>query len=151
MQAQHLVRLLDEHGRDFTSCSLAFDRWCDENIKPWFADHVYWDSQLRRRWSGADVDLTQRLPSDLIVAASQVDPEMAKVVGPFLAMLAPPSSLDAVEPRAREIYAGGWRPPIPDGPTRDELADLIARAAGSCAIRPGQVTPHQRETATAEA
>jgi hypothetical protein len=36
-----------------------------------------------------------------------------------------PSALDEIEPRAREIYAGGWRPAVPDGPTRDELADLI--------------------------
>src|SRR5436853_5654190 len=28
-----------------------------------------------------------------------------------------PGSLDAVQARAREIYAGGWRPPIPDGPS----------------------------------
>jgi hypothetical protein len=37
-----------------------------------------------------------------------------------------PASLDAVEPRAREIFAAGWRPAVPVGPTRDELADLCA-------------------------
>jgi flavin-dependent dehydrogenase len=128
MQAQRLLGLLDDHGRDFTSCSLAFDQWCEENIRPWFADHVYWDEQLQRRWSGADVDLSQRLPSDLIMAAAEVDPTMNGVVRPYQAMLIPPSGLGAVEPRAREIYASGWRPPIPAGPTRDELADLAARA-----------------------
>jgi hypothetical protein len=46
-----------------------------------------------------------------------------------MAMLAPPASLAAVEPRAREIYATGWRPPVPKGPTRDELTDLITTAA----------------------
>jgi hypothetical protein len=40
-----------------------------------------------------------------------------------------PASLAAVEPRVREIYASGWRPPVPDGPTRDELAELVAAAA----------------------
>ena len=127
MQAQQLLGLLDEHGRDFTSCALAFDRWCEQNIKPWFADHVHWDRQLQCRWAGADVDLDQPLPSDLILAAAEVDPTLNSVVRPFQAMLVPPSALAAVEPRAREIYATGWRPPIPAGPTRDELADIVAR------------------------
>jgi hypothetical protein len=26
------------------------------------------------------------------------------------------------------VYAGGWRPATPPGPTRDELADIVARA-----------------------
>ena len=46
-------------------------------------------------------------------------------------MLAPPSSLDAVQARARDIYATGWRPPLPPGPTRDELAGLVNAAASS--------------------
>ena len=47
-------------------------------------------------------------------------------------MRALPASLDAAAPRVREIYAGGWRPPVPDGPTRDELAELVgARALAS--------------------
>lgn len=125
MQAQRLIDLLGDHRRDFTSCSLEFDHWCEKNIKPWFRDHVYWDAELIRRWSGHDVDLTRPLPSDLIMAATAVDPEMLKVVGPYMAMLALPASLATVEPRAREIYASGWRPPVPDGPTRDELAALV--------------------------
>ena len=125
MQAQKLLALLDEHQPDFVACSLEFDRWCAENIKPWFTDHVYWDAELIRRWSGHDIDLTRPLPSDLIMAATEVDPEMRKVVGPYMAMRALPASLAAVEPRAREIYASGWRPPVPEGPTRDELVELI--------------------------
>jgi 2-polyprenyl-6-methoxyphenol hydroxylase-like FAD-dependent oxidoreductase len=125
MQAQRLLRLLDEHQRDFISCSLEFDHWCAENIKPWFSDHVYWDAELIRRWSGHDVDLTRPLPSDLIMAATEVDPDMLKIVGPYMAMVALPATLAAVEPRAREIYASGWRPPVPEGPTRDELAELV--------------------------
>jgi 2-polyprenyl-6-methoxyphenol hydroxylase-like FAD-dependent oxidoreductase len=136
MQAQQLLGLLDEHGRDFASCTLAFDQWCEQNIKPWFADHVYWDQHLQRRWAGADVDLSQRLPSDLIVAAAEADPAMNGVVRPFQAMLVPPSGLAAVEPRARELYASGWRPPVPDGPSPDELADVVARAQLATAAGP---------------
>ena len=131
LQAQRLIRLLGEHGRDFTSSSLAFDHWCACNIKPWFDDHVHWDTDLIRRWSGQDVDLTRRLPSDLIMAAVQADPEMIRVVGPYQAMSALPASLDAVQARAREIYASGWRPPTPPGPTRDELADLATAVTRS--------------------
>ena len=69
------------------------------------------------------------------MAAAQADPEMTQVVGPYQAMLALPSSLDAVQARARDIYATGWRPPVPPGPTRDELADLVTAAANS-ATRP---------------
>lgn len=131
MQARRLIHLLEEHGRDFTSCSLALDHWCAQNIKPWFDDHVHWDADLIRRWSGHDVDLTRPLPADLITAAMDADPEMIKVVGPYHAMLAPPRSLDAVQARARAIYASGWRPPVPPGPTREQLADLITTVASS--------------------
>jgi 2-polyprenyl-6-methoxyphenol hydroxylase-like FAD-dependent oxidoreductase len=131
LQAQRLISLLERHAGDFTSCSHAFDHWCIHNIKPWFDDHVHWDTDLIRRWSGHDVDLTRRLPSDLIVAAVQADPELITVVGPYLAMLAPPGSLDAVQARAREIYASGWRPPIPPGPSRQELASLVTAAGTS--------------------
>ncbi len=86
---------------------------------------------LIRRWSGQDVDLTRPLPPDLIMAAAQADPEMIKVIGPYQAMLALPSSLDAVQARARDIYASGWLPPKPPGPTRDELADLVTAAAAT--------------------
>jgi hypothetical protein len=40
-------------------------------------------------------------------------------------MRALPDSLEPVQPRVRQIYADGWRPPVPVGPTRDELAHLI--------------------------
>jgi 2-polyprenyl-6-methoxyphenol hydroxylase-like FAD-dependent oxidoreductase len=131
LQARQLIGLLEVHGRDFTSCSLAFDHWCAGHIKPWFDDHVYWDADLIRRMSGQDVDLTRPLPPDLIMAAAQADPEIAKVVGPYQAMLALPGSLDAVQARARDIYASGWRPPMPPGPTRDEMAGLVTAAASS--------------------
>jgi hypothetical protein len=137
LQARQLIALTEGHGRDLTACSLAFDHWCAGHIKPWLDDHGYWDADLIRRWSGQDVDLTRPLPPDLIIAADQADPEIAKAAGPYQAMLAPPGSLDAVQARARAIYATGWRPPMPPGPTRDELAALITAAATS-GSRPAQ-------------
>jgi 2-polyprenyl-6-methoxyphenol hydroxylase-like FAD-dependent oxidoreductase len=131
LQARALLGFLDELGRDFTGCALAFDAWCEHAIKPWFTDYVYRDSQVVRRWAGADVDLHHRLPSDLIVAAAHADPTLVPAVAPYLLMQAPPASLDTVEQRARAIYASGWRPPVPPGPDVDELAELVTRTAGA--------------------
>jgi hypothetical protein len=145
LQARQLISLLGEHGRDLTSCSLAFDDWCTGHIKPWFEDHVYWDADLVRRWSGQDVDLARPLPPDLIMAAGQADPEIAKATGPYQAMLALPGSLDAVQARARAVYATGWRPPVPPGPTRNELATLVAkppRRTGAFADERAFITKH---------
>jgi len=58
---------------------------------------------------------------------------MLTVVGPYLAMLTPPSSLGAVQARAQEIYASGWRPPTPPGPSREELAALATAASARTA------------------
>ena len=127
LQAQRLVALLDEPGQDFGDVALAFDDWCAEHIKPWFADHVYADADRQRRWTGGDVDVSRRIPSDLILAAAEAHPELTSTIMPYFMMRALPSSLNAIEPRVREIYAGGWRPPMPEGPSRGELAGVIAR------------------------
>jgi 2-polyprenyl-6-methoxyphenol hydroxylase-like FAD-dependent oxidoreductase len=131
LQAQELLRLLDDDSGDLVGLTLAFDAWCTDNIAPWFDDHVYWDAELARRWAGGDVDLTRPLPSDLIVAATEADPTLFPLVGPYLGMRALPASLDLARPRATDIYASGWRPRVPDGPTRDELADLVTRYTGA--------------------
>jgi hypothetical protein len=41
-------------------------------------------------------------------------------------MAALPSSLHGLQDRARAIYATGWRPPVAEGPTREELGRLCA-------------------------
>jgi hypothetical protein len=46
---------------------------------------------------------------------------------PYFMMRALPTSLNAIEPRVRDIYAGGWRPAVPEGPSRSVLAELIAQ------------------------
>jgi len=47
------------------------------------------------------------------------------VVGPYLSMDALPATLAQIEPRAREIFARGWRAPTPPGPSRDDLVELV--------------------------
>jgi 2-polyprenyl-6-methoxyphenol hydroxylase-like FAD-dependent oxidoreductase len=132
LQAQRLVALLAEHPGDVAAATLAFDAWCTERIRPWFEDHLAWDADEVRQWSGEDIDLTRPLTSGHVVAAAtQVDSSLMRVVGPYLGMDVLPAALAEVEPRAREIYAGGWRSPIPAGPTRDELVDLVAPLAAA--------------------
>ncbi|GID27543.1 FAD-dependent oxidoreductase [Paractinoplanes brasiliensis] len=127
-QAVALLRLLDEYPDDPAAVALAFDEWCLSDVRPWFSDHVYWDTDLLRRWNGGDVDVTRRLPSDLIMKASEQDPSLLRVVGPYMAMEALPGTLDEVEPQARALFASGWRPAPHPGPTREELAATLPSA-----------------------
>ena len=86
------------------------------------------DAATQRRWVGEDVDLSQPLPSDLILGAAEADPSIRAVVGGYLSMTELPSSLLAAEPRARVLYAGGWRPRPAPGPSRGELAQIVRAA-----------------------
>jgi 2-polyprenyl-6-methoxyphenol hydroxylase-like FAD-dependent oxidoreductase len=131
MQCVELIRLLDHDASDLVGVGTGFDTWCERELRPWVEDHVTMDDAQRRRWEGGDVDLSLPLPSDLIMEAAQVDPSIGPAIGPYMAMLAGPASLRAMEPAARAVYETGWRPPAPPGPTRDELSDIIgaARAA----------------------
>ena len=86
------------------------------------------DDATQRRWAGEDVDLRQPLPSDRILAAAEADPSIRAATIGYLQMTALPSSLRAVEPRARALYAQGWRPSLAPGPSRSELADIVRAA-----------------------
>ncbi len=128
LQAEQLLRLTDEHGPDAEALGRSFDAWCTEHIKPWVDDHVQIDGETQRRWAGRDVDLSQPLPSNLILAAAEADPAIRAVAGGYLSMTALPASLRAAEPRARALYASGWRPRSAPGPARGELADIVRNA-----------------------
>ncbi len=127
LQVQAFLRLLDA---DPETAPAAFGAWCREQMLPWVADHVLMDGDVARRWEGGDIDLTRRIPSDRIMAASERDPRIAESIGGYLSMTALPSCLDPVEPLAREVYATGWRPAYSPGPTRDELVDLVRDVRG---------------------
>jgi flavin-dependent dehydrogenase len=122
LQAQALLQLIDHETAE---AAVALDDWCVQNIKPWYEDHVHWDATLLRRWGGEDVDLEARIPSDIICAAAEVEPSLTPIVTPYLAMSAPPASLQPAADRVRELLRAGWRPPLADGPTRDELAEVV--------------------------
>jgi len=130
MQADQFLTLFDSSD-DVSAVASEFDAWTEANMRPWVEDHVWMDEAQGRRWHGEDVDLSRRLPSDLILAAAEQDPTIAPETGGYLAMVAGPSSLDGVEPLAHAVYAAGWRPAPAPGPTRNELAALIRHEMAS--------------------
>jgi 2-polyprenyl-6-methoxyphenol hydroxylase-like FAD-dependent oxidoreductase len=133
MQVDELLRLLDEDPAGAASVAEPFGAWADRQIRPWVADHVTMDDAAALRWQGHDVDLSQPLPSDLVVAAAEVEPRLQPYVGPYAMMAALPASLTSVEPLAREVYRGGWRPAHAEGPGRDRLAEIIDDAHSAAA------------------
>jgi flavin-dependent dehydrogenase len=122
LQAQQLLKLLEDESADVAA---RFDEWCDAHIRPWFEDHVYWDETLVRRFRGEGIDVEARIPSDVICAAAEVDPAIMAAAAPYFAMVAPPAVLAPMEERARAVLRTGWRPPLAEGPTRDQLVDVI--------------------------
>jgi 2-polyprenyl-6-methoxyphenol hydroxylase-like FAD-dependent oxidoreductase len=128
LQAQQLLQLIDEHGTDTDAIGESFDAWCTEQIKPWVDDHVHMDEATRRRWAGQDINLSQPLPSDRILAAAEADPSIRAATVGYLRMTFLPSSLGAIEPRARALYANGWRPSPAPGPSRNELVGIVLTA-----------------------
>lgn len=128
LQLGRLVGLLDE-GYAVDEVAEPFDAWCREQMWPWVADHLHMDGDQVRRWEGGGLDLSQpRLPSDRILAASEVDGRIGAAMGGYLAMTALPASLDPVEPLARAVYETGWRPAYSPGPGRDELVEILRGA-----------------------
>ena len=128
-QVEALLRLLDHDAGDPEGAGHALDDYGETELRPWVEDHISMDAAHTDRWSGADVDLEAPLPSDLILAAAEVRPEIMQSAQGYLSMHALPATLRRAEPVAREVYAAGWRPSYAAGPTRDELAELVRRAA----------------------
>jgi 2-polyprenyl-6-methoxyphenol hydroxylase-like FAD-dependent oxidoreductase len=113
---------------ELESVTMQFDQWCRDFIKPWFDDQVYADSHRLRRWAGADIDLSERLPSDLISAAAERDDRLGALIAPYQRMDALPAGLATAEALAREVFVSGWRPAVPDGPSLGELAEMCCTA-----------------------
>lgn len=110
-QAAVMLELFERSGLDIAA---PFQRWCDDNIKPWFEDHSYWDATLLRRFRGHDIDIEARIPSDVICAAAQIDRSVAPSAAQYLAMSALPQH---PRPNARQSS----RPPA------NRMASVICR------------------------
>lgn len=122
-QARKLVELMQQ-SRDTAQVAAELDDWCEQNMRPWYEDHVEWDRTELQRFAGRDLDLTARIPSDIVCECAQVDPSIMAAAGPYLGMLAGPRILDSVQDKARAVLSTGWRPAYAPGPSRDEIAAL---------------------------
>ena len=134
-QCEALLSLLDHDDGDLEGLGLSYDAWARDEMLPWVEDHVHLDATRVRRWAGEDVASDERLASTTILSAAEVRPEIMEAAGGYLSMAALPGSLrDSAEPLAREVYAGGWRPAYHPGPSRDELAGIVAEATAAAAL-----------------
>ncbi len=132
LQVAALLALLDA-GTEPTAVAEPFGAWCDDQVRPWVADHIANDGVAVDRWQGAGLDLSRPLTSMAIHAAAEVDPRIHQHTGPFMSMTALPDSLAPAEPWARAVYESGWRPPHSEGPTRDELVAVVEGALAAAA------------------
>ena len=64
----------------------------------------------------------------IVAAARALHPEWMATLGPFFNMEVMPVALEPLRATVREMARQGWQPPEPDGPTRDQLADLVHAA-----------------------
>ena len=127
MEIEVLLQMFDR-GEDATTITVPFGAWCDSWIRPWVEDHLAMDSESVKRWQGVELDPSGALTSAAIVAAAAVEERIWPHIGAYLAMAALPASVAPAEPMARAVYQAGWRPPVADGPTRDELVTLAEDA-----------------------
>jgi hypothetical protein len=136
MQLKHALELVDAGAdpvADPVTFGEAFDDWCTAHMRPWVEDHLLMDEDQLRRWRGEDLDLSRPLPSDRILAAGAVDPQIQLASLPYLSMDAGPEVMRTLEPRARAVYGTGWRPRPSDGPSRAELVGTIEGAVSAVA------------------
>jgi 2-polyprenyl-6-methoxyphenol hydroxylase-like FAD-dependent oxidoreductase len=126
-QARHLLSLLDTED-DLVTVAERLDAWCTENIRPWYEDHVHWDTTLLKRLAGEDINIDAKIPSDVIAAAAERLPELGMAAARYLGMVALPSVLTPYEEQVRDLLRTGWRPPHAPGPTRDQLATVEQEA-----------------------
>ena len=119
-----LVR--DDAPGDLTT---GLDAWGSAQLLPWYHDHVRWDAALLDLWAGRPVDPDGLIGLEVVVAAAREQhPEWMATLMPFFSMDTMPASLDPLRDVVREMVRRGWQPGEPDGPTRDQLADLVHEA-----------------------
>ncbi len=107
----------------------ALDDWGTTHVRPWFEEHIVADAWLRETWAGKRMDPESPIPWNVVAAAATTHPEWMRVLGPFLGMAAGPESIDPLREQVRGMLRAGWRPPRPEGITRDELVAVLEGAS----------------------
>jgi hypothetical protein len=103
------------------------DAWCLANQKVWHDDHVITDDALLAAWRRDAIDPDGPVSWMLVAAAARErHPEWMATLGPFLGMYAKPAVLDPLRAEVRALLRDGWRPAAPEGPTREDLAAVVA-------------------------
>lgn len=128
-QVLHLLAVLDDPTNDLFDASLGLDLWAEQNIRPWYLDHVRWDRTMLHRFAGGRIDVAEPIPSDVICAAAAVDPSIAPLAGQYSAMTAGPAVLAPAEQRVRDLLRQGWQPPSV-GPRLAEIGGVVPASAG---------------------
>ncbi len=107
--------------------SAVLDRWGEDHLAPWYADHVAWDAALLSSWAGRPIDPAGPIGVEtLVAAADERHPEWWPALGRFFAMHVLPAALDPLRTEARMMLRQGWQPARLPGPDRDELTAVIA-------------------------
>lgn len=104
------------------------EAWCAANLECWYHDHVAADASIGNRLRGREVDVDAVIGWDVVAAAAGQRPELMAALGPYLAMSAPPASIDPLREEVRAMLRSGWRPSPPSGPTRVDLVAAIGTA-----------------------
>jgi len=125
--AAAVAAIVAEQARD--DWSEALDDWCSANLRPWFVDHVDFDAVTHKLWAGVEIGPADPVSWAVVAAAARERPDFMPTLGPFLGMMAPPSSIDGLREEVRTMLAGGWRPPAYPPPGREALVTAIRSAA----------------------
>ena len=101
---------------------------------PWVLDHVHMDVDTVRRWQGGDVDLSRRLPSDRILAATPMDERIGRPApGTWgCSRCRRPSTRSSRWPTPSTCPAGDLR--YSEGPNSDELVAIVDDAMRGASV-----------------
>lgn len=105
------------------------DEWADQQLRPWFDDHVRWDASMLRAWSGHPVDPDGPIgPEVLQSAAAELRPDWQPMLGRYLGMTITPDQLEPLRTETRQLVRDGWQPAPVGGLSRSDLAAVIDSA-----------------------
>jgi 2-polyprenyl-6-methoxyphenol hydroxylase-like FAD-dependent oxidoreductase len=114
-------------GSASSAWTAELDAWCLANLKVWHDDHIITDDALLASWRRDAIDPDGPIPWMLVAAAAiERHPEWMASLGPFFGMYAKPAVLDPLRTEVRAMLRDGWRPAAPGGPTREDLAAVVA-------------------------
>lgn len=134
-QAVLLAEAFSEKPDDLPSLAREVTERAQAWVRPWFDDSVQADNARTRMWQAAVEG--QSLPQFpgvppvslfSLMEAGEKDEQLWQAGQRAANLLSPLDTLDTPEHRRRlgEVWASGWRPPAPQGPSRADLVETLA-------------------------